>query len=243
MKIQNIDTCYDLFIGLLDETMEGHINGINIVLSEYGFKCIEQGGKYGIIRNGIDVLIPCEYDRILANYSNSGFYVCKDGKWGFISDERNVPCRYDSILVYVRRSGKCINGTVWIILVIKDGIIYRLDKNNALHPWPYSTCGDLIDGRALVANCDGYGYITGNFEEIIKCQYDYASDFNQGQAIVGHRVNRDCRQLFHIDVDGNKLPREKYKKGLYTAVNRISELQQCEKSYNDNIQLWNWDFE
>lgn len=65
-----------------------------------GISRVKQDGKWGLLDNYGNEIIPFEFEEIISlSYSEGLIGIKKDGKWGFIDREGNsvVPIKYDSV--------------------------------------------------------------------------------------------------------------------------------------------------
>lgn len=197
------DELYDIEGGDIAYNMDGCLTGGSVSL----YRCTKNlacvlDDKVGIISRSGTQIVPCIYDEIRFCSMTPGYYVIKNGKWGYWNDGREViNCEYDFILNFQRKEKG--RSHTWLTLVNKGDRWYRW-HNNSLSDWYYHWCGDLIDNRSCVSNDNGYGFINENLEEIIPCQYIQASDFKNGTAYV-----RDMLKGQYIDIFGNKIIVEK----------------------------------
>ena len=145
---------------------------------------VRQGDKWGVLGTfGGD--IPCKYDGATGwNISWGG--VCKNGKWGVISnkEEELIPFRYDGVrfccdhlfIVHVQRSGKW--GLWGLFYYKKSGKIGRREivpcKYDEINSRGYRCRWGLLQRAKshLVKSGDKWGVVNDEGEEIVPCRYD-----------------------------------------------------------------------
>ncbi len=146
---------------------------------KYKLYKVEQNGKYGVVNEKGNEIIPCTYESIMIMHEgiSNTFYILSqnNGKYGCfdLNGKEMVPCKYDyacllydepSEFLYAKienngKSGICsINGKE-IISCKYDGVSFL----TSLDQWYFS-----------VKNNEKYGLCLMNGEEIIPCIYDQA---------------------------------------------------------------------
>ena len=170
-----------------------------------GFARVAVDGKWGFIDVGGNNVVPLIYDKA-DNFYGGLAAVEKDGYWGVIDtkDDVVIPFIYDDI-------GGFYNETARVEKNEKIGYIDKTGK--IIIPIEYAWIGNFNDGLALAIKgrilsrgsqirfidefgiihitkdhgwyeSEGSGYIDKKGRVILPCIYDYASDFNDGLAVV-----------------------------------------------------------
>lgn len=144
----------------------------------HGLSAYYENGLWGFISVGGNVVIEPVYEEV-SDFDGSFIRVCKDGKWGVITkDNKSIfPCQYDSISPF----------TEGIALAVANGArfyLYNTGKVKAL-PSTYEF-GEFSDGFARIRDTKrgkwGYVDVKGNIR--VNPQFDTASDFKAGHAVV-----------------------------------------------------------
>lgn len=155
-----------------------------IVIDNPGCRCfpVRQGDKWGVL-DAFGESIPCKYD----GATGWSFYtggVCKNGKWGVISNKEVelIPFRYDGVrLCYdnafaiVQRSGKWGLWSLMGLMGLSD------DKGCEIVPCKYDEIKyDEINSQGIiriptshpVKSGDKWGVVNDKGEEVVPCRYD-----------------------------------------------------------------------
>ena len=143
-----------------------------------GLSAYYENGLWGFISVGGNVVIEPAYEEV-SDFDGSFIRVRKDGKWGVItkSNQSLFPCQYDSISPFAEG----------IALAVANGArfyLYNTGKVKAL-PSTYEF-GEFSDGFARIRDTKrgkwGYVDVKGNIR--VNPQFDTASDFKAGHAVV-----------------------------------------------------------
>jgi hypothetical protein len=150
-----------------------------------GYLRVRRGDKWGFLNeNGLEV-IECVYDE--NRYFYNGLSIaCKNSKWGIINESGQfvVENKYSNISgpfeeMYIVSKENSAQG--------KKGLMNS--KGKMITPFIYDEFmydrGELfIDGLAMVIRDTKYGWINKKGEEIIKCEFENASQFSSAVATV-----------------------------------------------------------
>jgi WG containing repeat len=129
-----------------------------------------KGNLWGFSKPDKTIVIPCQYDEVHF-FANHKALVRKGLKYGLINDagKEIVPCQYYNPIEFheglakVAKSNCTISGKLKTIdsLALKKGITQKTETHL----------------------CD-YGFVNEDGEIVIPCIYPYASDFQEGHALV-----------------------------------------------------------
>lgn len=137
------------------------------VLEEGRIKPSQKNGRWGLIDDNGNVIIPFEYDEIKFAWKNT-FNVRKKGKWGIIDEAAVViiPCEYDEEFHFLEAMS-----------VKKDGKWGIIDnKNKVIIPFEYDLKFDLGDIMS-VKKGGKWGIIDNKNKVLIPFEYDLKFDF------------------------------------------------------------------
>jgi len=136
-----------------------------------------QNGKWGMIDQEGNVVIPLKYDTIKGYMSDrkSVVWAVKDGKHGALDREGNIviPFIYDDLNPYLASNR--------LSYAKKDGKYGYIDtENNIVIPFIYSTAKSFWENDSLApVSINGkYGYIDRSGKEVIPLQYEFAERFS-----------------------------------------------------------------
>lgn len=124
----------------------------------------------------LDGNVICGGYDIAYEFSNGLAAVESDDKWGYIntSGEVVIPFQWDGASWFDSE-----NGTASVSL---DGEWYRIDSDGNIVDvdisYPY------VDGLAITEIDGRYGYVNEEGEIVIPCEFDYATSFSDGYALV-----------------------------------------------------------
>ena len=184
---------------------------------------IEQKGKFGLIDEKKNILIPAIYDKV-NDFYNGFAKVVKDRKVGFVNikAEEVIPCTYEedttmitgavvehvidassqqeSIVVGIdeRREGFSEE----IVCVIRNGKYGFVDKGNkTVIPFQFDGADNFYDGVVIVKEKDKYGVIDKAGKTVIPIIYDLLVwDFSSDPILY----NKKDGQSFLIDKKGKQ---------------------------------------
>ena len=159
---------------------------------------INRNGKWGIISQNGDTIIPCQYEKI------SGFHegLCKvkiNGKIGFINDRNKLVINaiYDDGSYFKDGCCKVSLNKKWGLINAKGEILVPLtitDKkevptcNNGLIRIEIERVCEYSNGSKIIVNSNGkYGFIDEKENVNIPYQYEYIGCFSEGLSKV--RIN------------------------------------------------------
>lgn len=130
--------------------------------------------KYGVLDIAGNHIIPIEYDEVIPDYKEKLFH-CKR----YVNDSY-VPFPYSSDIIIHERS---FNGNLLVLNGIE--LVEVPKKYNEARPFSGGLAlvsESFADNIAPFWQTWNWGYIDISGNEIIKCQYDFASDFHEGLA-------------------------------------------------------------
>lgn len=152
-----------------------------------GLSKVKKDGKIGYVdKQGLEVIKP-QYDEGLT--FNEGYAaVRKDSKWLFLDSTGKAITEaiYDDAMSFK-------NGFATVASNNRYGFINKSGK--VVIPLSFSNARSFSEGLAPAANTKGlWGYIDVKGEWVIKPFYDFADNFDDGEA----RVMKD-QKMFYID--------------------------------------------
>lgn len=162
-----------------------------------GYAAVRSNGKYGFINTAGELVIPYEWDNV--RFFREGLVaVQKDGKWGFLNGagELVIPCQWDYC------SYGFIDGLAHVSNEDGSGRHYFIDQTGEV---VLTVTGENVgeafyDGLAYISRDGKYGYFNREGEMVIPCQWETASNFHNGTAVVTRGGLEYC-----IDVNGRIL--------------------------------------
>lgn len=164
----------------------------------------EEGTYYGYIDDNGEFIIKPQYDSAEDFQKNGLAIVGKYNKLGIIDGcgKFLVEPKYESIAAFSEGLS---------VVLDDDGFKVMDEAGNILTIKAYSYISEYKEGRTVASySCsDGkslYGYLDMEGKEIIPLNYEYASDFNGGKALVKLEKNNFAL----IDIDGNILQHFNY---------------------------------
>ena len=151
-----------------------------IGLFHEGLACVRKNGKYGYIdKFGIEI-IECKYD--IAETFREGLALVNDGRWKFVDKGGRVALQVNDCLDFYGFNNGFSEGLCKVGNKIED------DSDD--------------DDSAKI------GFIDKTGKLVIDCQFDHASDFHNGRALVwddGDDYEHDGVNFRFIDVDGYEI--------------------------------------
>lgn len=186
----------------------GSNNIVQATESDYRY-IIQVDGKYGFINlKGQEVIKP-QYD-YAEDFSDGLAKVCNN-----IDKNDNQKCRYIDI------NGKFIKK--------QENVVPNLSE--------FSEVGEFHEGlayacKSLAENQKQCGYINASGKIIIPLQYDYASDFSEGLAVVSKldkNRNRLLNKSGYIDAKGNLVLKGNY---FYDFSDNLASDISCSKYFD-----------
>lgn len=158
-----------------------------------------QGNKWGYINNNGKFVINPIYDYAM-DFQPNGLAVVGTGNLQGLIDNSGqyvVKPKYESISAFSEGLASVVD---------EEGFKVINEKGEIITFKPYSFIGGFSNGRALVGNNNelgkyGYGYLDKEGNEVIKIQYENATDFKEGKALV--KLFDDDYKL--IDINGKVL--------------------------------------
>ncbi|WP_299456083.1 TonB family protein [uncultured Microscilla sp.] len=166
-----------------------------------GLAAVQKNGQWGFINTQGKYVIKPLYQRVLsfrAGYAKVG----RSNLWGLVNNRGKlvVPAAY-SQLTYVLDPA---NTPTLIVRAKQSGLFALLDKatGTQLTPFQYQYLSPRLIGQRLKAkNTQGkYGFLNKTGQQVIACQYDEATDFVQGKALVNK-----AKKQFYINSSGGFL--------------------------------------
>lgn len=152
----------------------------NFAFLQNDLLCVEKDDNWGYLNKEGKVVIPLKYDNAFP-FSENFAYVEKDGNSGYINKENTNICnfKYEKMIIFNLVSNT--KSRILYSILMSDEGEYNI---RTITKW--GRIG-FYNGLGIVKNKNGFGYIDSNGTEIINCQYDRASIFNNGIAVVGSR--------------------------------------------------------
>lgn len=127
-----------------------------------GLAPVENNGKWGFINLSGELIIPCEYDTVLA-HRNGCIPVKKNGKWGFINNYEGklleTPTTYDSVRPVSEERGLVKSGGYWS---------FTDRKGNTAIPQKFIQAQSFLKGISFVRDMDTNCYIIDTHGNILR---------------------------------------------------------------------------
>lgn len=155
-----------------------------------GMALVSNDGKFGIINEKGEILVPTAYEAIDYEYLNGKyiFYVKNNGKWGVQTSDGKflLPCEYELLVTSEGKFFKAKKGGKYGVLKItgqpvldfKYTFISNGKESKVLPEWP-----------AIVMDGKKYGLIEAKGEEVFKPSVD--SIFYLGEGLYGYKKKKD----------------------------------------------------
>ena len=165
------------------------------LFDDNGLVRVRVGDQWGCINKSGSEIVPIKYD-FLYRYKDDVYKVTLNDKWGYIDKKGNtvIDCVYDDDFKLPEGN----NG-----VIIKRNGLYGMRNyyGEYVSPQYEFISSHIYYDRILVKKNGKYGFIKAwGGDEIIRCIYDYASDFSYNRSYV-----QKDGQTFYIDVNGNRL--------------------------------------
>ncbi len=179
------------------------------------------GGKYGLLNNKGQWVIPAEYDSI-ENMSEGLIGAKKDGKWGFINDKNEwvIAPAYDQIY----RDFK--NGYA-IVLNNDKSILINRDGKELTKPVANLDVYEPVEGMIKFRVGRKLGYLDTEGNIAIKPAFEEAENFENGCALVSMKVDKQPMWTF-VTKDG--VAHETFENRVYNLGTLITVDKECKKA-------------
>lgn len=138
---------------------------------------VKSGGKWGMLNERLEIMIPAEYEEIDVVYEG-GFMIKKEGKWGYLPTDGPITpnCIYEEVNKYISSGWKGFRAKKdgkWGVVGFDGNVMVALDYDEV----------SLGANRMAKVKSDGlFGFVNVNNGNIIPTEYDYAQDFSSGNA-------------------------------------------------------------
>lgn len=158
-----------------------------------GLTFVRHKGKYGVINNRGEEVVPLKYDEIMCDGGSREYWswgktcklvsVAQHGKWGYINQRGTliVPMKYDRCQSYVSDR----DTHIWVKL---NGLYGCIDPlGNVVTPIEYEKLEPMYDFIVYrYAKKNGkYGFIDKQDQVVVPFKYSYTRGFFGGMAPVG----------------------------------------------------------
>lgn len=181
-----------------DVNWNSQSNSVNITMeydwiSDYanGFACVSKNGKIGYIDKQGKIVIPIEYSNPYSSLSatDTGLIVLSDGNKSGILNSKNeiiIPFEYDYICDPRWGFNPRPENSNYAFLLKKGNLWGLANKYGEIVSYPqYSEMGKFSkNGLAMVRKDLNRGFIDTEGNEVVPLMYFWASDFNEGLALV-----------------------------------------------------------
>ena len=179
-----------------------------------GLAVVKLDGKWGMINEKGEEVVPCKYDLIVWRNGNDVMEVVLDGKWGLLDKEGRevMPCKYEY-------TSGLYDGLMIVENDFKYGVVNS--KGEEVVPLKYERIEDFYKGVAIVARggvweksdddiyeLEGakYGFINEKGEEVIPCKYDRVGYLDNGTfwVMLGGKegfVDKEGRETFSVSTE------------------------------------------
>lgn len=198
-----------------------------------GFAILKRANEFIIVDEELNVRHKLSMDNVKDIFPSS----CKlfrvihrNGKVGYLNHSftYQIPCMYNS--------GRDFREDVAIVNMSPE-ILSFTDINGVATAFikdiQYKTLGDFYEGRALVSNTNGYGYINRKGKNIIPCTYQNARNFSEGLAYI-----QDDNLHFFIDSSGKKkIELSRIYRSTLRYGSKIVDLKAYSKQELNNLKM------
>lgn len=158
----------------------------------------KDGTKWGFINSSGEFVIQPSFDYANDFQANGLATVEINGRYGCINEQGNlvIPAHFETMIDFSEGRAQ---------VVYKGGFHVIDEMGRILTPKPYNFISMYQEGRAMCSNQDSdgnfrYGYLNKQGKEVIPLQYETASDFHDGLAVV--KMNS---YFLLIDRDGHTI--------------------------------------
>lgn len=163
-----------------------------------GLSAVFKDGLMGFMNANGDIVIPCIYEGLANTKFSEGLAsVCVNEKWGCINSKGEIviPFEYENFLEFH-------DGLARINDYDNNNESRFIDKEGKIVLRTRESIRDFHEGLAIIERNGLYGYVNKKMELVLPCQYEEATDFNEGLAAVRLSNSNDWG---YIDKEGNQV--------------------------------------
>ena len=145
-------------------------------IDKYSIAWVKKDGKIGMTDYTGELILDYQFDEV-GSFSDGLAWVWFDNHGGFVNTDGEVVIPPIYSYVHTFRNGQTLVGN-------ENGYYLVNTKGEIIKVLDIQKLNNFFDGRAAFQRGDKWGYLDGNFTEVIPPVYTSAENFNDGRAIV-----------------------------------------------------------